>query len=137
MCGEHRLRLDPLDPIFPRLDPLRQIPKEKVNQHAAHSRARPPVCAQCSRDAFHGDDRRSADGHLFPRGVDPAAAARKLDARFEKAYERWRVGQQAEVVQDLWDAVVREHRQLGDPAWEERVWVGVIARGEGRPGLCD
>ena len=85
--GEYRLSLDTLDPIFPLLDSLRQIPKEKVNQHAAHSRARPSVHAQRSRDAFHSDDRRSANGHLFPRGVDPVAATRKLDARFEKAYE--------------------------------------------------
>ena len=87
VCGEHWLRLDPLDPILPHLDPLRQIPKEKVDQHAAHPRARTPVRAQRSRDAFHSDDRRGADGHLFPRGVDPVGATRKLDARFEQADE--------------------------------------------------
>ena len=87
VCGEHRLRLDPLDPILPHLDPLRQIPKEKVDQHAAHPRARTPVRAQRSRDAFHSDDRRGADGHLFPRGVDPVGATGKLDARFEQADE--------------------------------------------------
>jgi len=127
--GEHRLRLDPLDPIFPLLDPLRQIPKKKVDEHAAHPGASPSVRAQRRRDAFHGDDRRGADGHLFPRGVDPvaaaAAAAWKLDARLEQADEGGRVGQQTEVVQDLWDAVVREHRELGDPAREERVRVRV------------
>lgn len=87
VCREHGLRLDPLDPIFPHLDPLRQIPKEKIDQHAAHPRARAPVRAQRSRDAFHSDDRRGADGHLFPRGVDPVGATGKLDARFEQADE--------------------------------------------------
>lgn len=123
--GEHRLRLDPLDPIFPLLDPLRQIPKEKIDQDAAHSRTGPSVRAQRRRDAFHGDDRRGADGHLFPRGVDPVGAARKLDARLEEVDEGGRVGQQTEVVEDLGDAVVGEHRELGDPAWEERVRVRV------------
>jgi hypothetical protein len=131
--GEHRLCLDTLDTILALLDPLGQIPKEKVDEHATHALPRAPIRAQRSRDALDRHDRRSAYGHLLARrGAGP-----ELGARLEQADERGRVGQEPEVVQDLRDAVVGEHRQLRDPPREERVRVLVGPRGEGRPGLRD
>ena len=123
MHRQHRLRLDALDPILPNLDPLRQIPQEKVDQHATDARG--------GRDALHGDDRRGAYGDLLAR------AARKFFVRLERAHERGGVGEEPEVVQDLRDAVVCEHRELADAAREERVWIAVGWRGEGCPGLGD
>jgi len=100
---QHRLRFDPLDPIFAHLEPLSEVPEEKVDQHAAH-RAGAAVAAEGGGDALDGDDGRGTYGDLL------AGAAREFLVRFERTDERGRVGEQAQVVQDLWDAVVREHR---------------------------
>ena len=133
MRGEHRLCLDTLDTILAHLDPLGQIPEEKVDEHTTHALPRAPIRAQSSRDALDRHDRRSAYGYLLAR----RRAAPELGTRLEQADERRRVGQEPEVVEYLRDAVVREHRQLRDPPREERVRVLVGARGEGRPGLRD
>ena len=125
---QQRLRFDPLDPILPNLKPLRQIPQEKINKHAARARARG---AQSRSDALDSDDRRGAYGDLLAR------AAREFFVRLEGAGERGAVGEDAQVVQDLRDAVVGEHRQLADAVWEERVWISVGGRGEGCPCLGD
>ena len=55
--------------------------------------------------------------------------------RLERGDERGVVGEYPEVVQDLRDAVVREHGELADAVRKERVWIGVGGRGEGCPGL--
>ena len=123
MHRQHRLRLDALDPIPPDLHPLRQIPQEKIDEHTTGARG--------GGDTLHGDDRRGAYGDLLAR------AAREFLVRLEGAHERGRVGEEPEVVQDLRDAVVCEHGELADAAREERVWIAVGWRGEGRPGLGD
>jgi hypothetical protein len=38
-------------------------------------------------------------------------------------------------VEDLRDAIVREHGELADAVREERVWIGVGGRREGCPSL--
>jgi hypothetical protein len=53
----------------------------------------------------------------------------------ERRDERGGVGEYSEVVQDLRNAVVREHGELADAVREERVWVGFAGRREGRPSL--
>ena len=135
MCRQHRLRLDPLDPLLALLDPLRQIPQKEVDQHATDlpRGARLAVLsAQRRRDALDRHDRRGAYGDLLAGG----AADEEL-ARAEGARERGGVREQAEVVQDLRDAVVGEHGQLRDAAREERVRIrgAGVAWVERGPGL--
>jgi hypothetical protein len=116
MSRQHGLRFDALDPVFPHLEPLGEVPEEEVDKHAAHRAA---VRAQGRSDALHGDDRRSADRDLLP------CAARELLAGLERTDE-WRcVGEQPEVVEHLRHPVVREHGELSDSAGKEWVWIRV------------
>ena len=100
MHRQQSLRFDPLDPVRPNLKPLRQIPQEKINKHAARARARG---AQSCSDALDSDDRCGTYGDLLAR------AAREFFVRLERTGERGMVGEDAQVVQDLRDAVVGEH----------------------------
>jgi hypothetical protein len=126
---QHRPRFDPFDPILTHFKPLRQIPQEKVDKHAAGTRRCAAVCAQSRSNTFHSDDRRGAYGDLLAR------TAWKFFVRVEGRDERGGVGEYSEVVEDLRDAVVREHGELADAVREERVWIGVGGRREGCPSL--
>ena len=132
MCRQNFSRLEPLDALLANLDLLRKVPQIKVNQHAAHLlRTRGPH--HRATHALDGDDACRADAHLLARaGYEWRVLAQ------ERTQGRW-VGQDAEVVQNLWDAVVCEHRQLVHRgavcAGEE--WVRVSGRGrvEGCPSF--
>ena len=118
MRRQHRLRLDALDPVLAFLDPLRQIPQEEVDEHAANRTVLAAVGsgAEGRGDALDGNDRRGAYRDFLSR----YAGGEHL-ARPKLLHERWRVCQQPQVMQDLRHAVVREHSQLSDAAREERV----------------
>jgi hypothetical protein len=126
---QHRPRFDAFDPILTHFKPLRQIPQEKVDKHTAGTHRCATVCAQSRGNTFHSDDRRRAYGDLL------ACTARKFFVRVERRDERGGIGEYSKVVEDLRDAVVREHGQLADAVREERVWIGVGGRREGCPSL--
>ena len=87
MHRQHRLRLDALDSILPHLKPLRQIPQEKIDKHAARRGTRRTAArAQSRSDAFHSNDRRGAYGDLFAR------AAREFFVRLKGVDERGGIG---------------------------------------------
>jgi hypothetical protein len=126
---QHRPRFDTFDPILTHFKPLRQIPQEKVDKYTAGTHRCAAVCAQSRSNTFHSDDRRGAYGDLL------ACAVWKFFVRVERRDERGGVGEYSEVVEDLRDAIVREHGELADAVREERVWIGVGGRREGCPSL--
>lgn len=129
VCWQHGPRFDTFDPILTHFKPLRQIPQEKVDKHTASTHRCAAVCAQSCSNTFHSDDRCGAYGDLL------VCTGWKFFVRVERRDERGGVGEYSEVVEDLRDAVVREHGQLADAVREERVWIGVGGRREGCPSL--
>ena len=126
---QHWPRFDTFDPILTNFKPLRQIPQEKVDEHTAGAQRCTAVRAQSGSNTFDGDDRCGAYSDLL------ACTGREFFVRVEGGDERGGVGEYSEVVEDLGNAVVCEHRELADAVWEERVWNGVGGRGKGCPGL--
>lgn len=124
MRWQRWLSLYPLRGILTIFDPLCKIPQVEIDHYTAHvhaallpRRLRVFHLGDLLPNLFDGEDARRADTQLFPRAVrDGTVAVEDLD-------ERRRVIKYAEVMQDLWDAVVSEHRQLVDTRGEERVGV--------------
>lgn len=124
VCWQSRLSSYSFGGVLACFDSLCKIPQIEINHHTANVHATiPPLVLRLSHlgylvpDLLDGEDARCADTQLLPRAVRDGVMV------FEDLDKRRRVIEYAEVVQDLRDAIVREHGQLADARGEERVGI--------------
>ena len=138
MSRKYLLGGDAVNDVLPALDALREVPQVKVNQDTADisistillftRRANP---RNLITNSLNSQNARSTHADFFP-------TTRREQCLVPKFFdELCGIDEYTEVVQNLRDAIVREHRQFVHALRKERVWLGIFDWVKRRPCFCN